>query len=167
MSNGSNSYGSGNHFLAWYHRRGEVFRPDQRFPGSTDYALEDPLDGALVVTLDQLPVWSLDEHLLDTPPDPECAFRLDHALNRKISVWRGAGWRLRVDCLVVGNSETLVDRTGERDARARVFARARAAGAPAASASRAFQSARDSRSRSLASARARGSRGDDESGEAL
>ena len=36
------------------------------------YALEDPLDGALVVTLDQLPVWSLDEHLLDTPPDPEC-----------------------------------------------------------------------------------------------
>lgn len=35
--------GHGNHFLAWYHRRGAVFRPDQRFPGSTDYALEDPV----------------------------------------------------------------------------------------------------------------------------
>ena len=76
------------------------------------FALEDPLDGALVVSLDQLPLWSLDEELLDTPPDPDAAFHLDHRLNRKVSVWRGAGWRLAVDCLVVGNSESLVDRTG-------------------------------------------------------
>ena len=71
----------------------------------------EPLREA-AVSLDRLARWGSNADFIDTPHDPEAVFAFEPALNRKVSLWRGAAWQLDVDALAVGNSESLADRSG-------------------------------------------------------